>query len=130
MKIKEIFDLSIKLGIEADFRGKERISKNLLRRKKEYEKLSEEKKADFDMEALINPYMDSRIYNIAEDKEIKKVLAGIDIEGEELLLADKMGDIDLTIALTEYKRSAFCRMLARRLFLFLSDLTTKVIGYP
>lgn len=97
MKIKEIFDLSIKLGIEADFRGKERISKNLLRRKKEYEKLSEEKKADFDMEALINPYMDSRIYNIAEDKEIKKVLAGIDIEGEELLLADKMGDIDLTI---------------------------------
>ena len=28
--------------------------------------------------------MDSRIYNITEDKDVKKILAGIDIEGEEL----------------------------------------------
>ena len=45
-----------------------------------------------------NPYLDSRIYHIAEDKEIKKVLVGIDITIEELLLAKELKDIDLVIA--------------------------------
>ncbi|MGI6340731.1 MAG: NGG1p interacting factor NIF3 [Minisyncoccales bacterium] len=98
MKIKEIFDLAIKLGIEADFRGKDHIEKNLKKRKEKYENLSAEKKEIFDLEALSNPYMDSRIYNITEDRDVKKILAGIDIEGEELFLADKLGDIDLVIA--------------------------------
>ena len=98
MKIKEIFDLAIKLGIEADFRGKDHIEKNLKKRKEKYENLSAEKKEIFDLEALSNPYMDSRIYNITEDKDVKKILAGIDIEGEELFLADKLGDIDLVVA--------------------------------
>lgn len=98
MKIKEIFDLAINLGIEADFRGKDHIEKNLRKRKEKYENLSAEKKEIFDLEALSNPYMDSRIYNITEDKDVKKILAGIDIEGEELFLADKLGDIDLVVA--------------------------------
>ena len=98
MKIKEIFDLAIKLGIGADFRGKDHIEKNLKKRKEKYENLSAEKKEIFDLEALSNPYMDSRIYNITEDRDVKKILAGIDIEGEELFLADKLGDIDLVIA--------------------------------
>lgn len=98
MKIKEIFDLAIKLGIGADFRGKDHIEKNLKKRKEKYENLNAEKKEIFDLEALSNPYMDSRIYNITEDKDVKKILAGIDIEGEELFLADKLGDIDLVVA--------------------------------
>lgn len=98
MKIKEIFDLAINLGIGADFRGKDHIEKNLKKRKEKYENLSAEKKEIFDLEALSNPYMDSRIYNITEDRDVKKILAGIDIEGEELFLADKLGDIDLVVA--------------------------------
>lgn len=98
MKIKEIFDLAINLGIGADFRGKDHIEKNLKKRKEKYENLNAEKKEIFDLEALSNPYMDSRIYNITEDKDVKKILAGIDIEGEELFLADKLGDIDLVVA--------------------------------
>ncbi|HOI59706.1 MAG TPA: NGG1p interacting factor NIF3 [Candidatus Pacearchaeota archaeon] len=97
MSIKEIFDLAIQLGIEADFRGKDHIQKYLKKRKEKYDSLSLDKKELFDVEAFQNPYMDSRIYNIAEDKDIKKVLSGIDIEGEELLLADKMEGIDLVI---------------------------------
>ena len=42
--------------------------------------------------------MDSRIYHIAQDTEVKKVLAGIDIEPAELLLAKEIGGIDLIIA--------------------------------
>jgi len=98
MKIQEIFDLAIKMGIESDFRGKEGVQKLLDRKKKKYEALSEKAKEEFDKEALTNPYLDTRIYNIAEDKEIKKILVGIDIDTSELLLAKQLGDIDLVMA--------------------------------
>jgi putative NIF3 family GTP cyclohydrolase 1 type 2 len=98
MKINEIFDLSIKMGIEADFRGKEGVEKFLQNKRKKFEKLSFNEKEEFDREALENPYLDSGIYNISEDKEIKKVLVGIDIGPEEILLAKELGEIDLVIA--------------------------------
>ncbi len=88
----------IQMGIEADFRGEERIRKILEEKKKKYEKMSEREKADFDKEALENPYLDSRVYNVAEDKEVKRVLTGIDIAPAELLIAEKLGNIDLVIA--------------------------------
>ncbi len=98
MKIKDIFNLAIKMGIRADFRGSEGIEKLLARKKEEYEKLSEKEKEGFDLEALNNPYLDSRIYHIAQDKEIKKVLVGIDVEPAEILIAKEIKGIDLIIA--------------------------------
>ena len=98
MKVNEIYNLAINKGIEADFRGKEGIEKLLKRRKEKFEKLSEEEKKDFDLESLKDPYSDSRILHIAEDKEIKKVLVGIDMEPAEILLAKEIGSIDLIIA--------------------------------
>jgi putative NIF3 family GTP cyclohydrolase 1 type 2 len=98
MKTKEILKLAIEMGIEADFRGRKGVMKFLERKRKKYESLSPKEKELFDLEALENPYLDSRIYHIAEDKEIKKVLAGIHIESEEILLAKELGDIDLVIA--------------------------------
>jgi len=70
----------------------------LKRKKEKYEKLSGKEKEEFDLEALENPYLDSRIYHIAADAEVKKVLTGIDIEPAELLLAKEIGGIDLIIA--------------------------------
>jgi len=98
MKINEIYNLAISKGVEVDFRGKEGIERFLQRRKEKYEKLSEKEKEEFDKEALENPYLDSRVYHIAQDTEVKKVLAGIDIEPAELLLAKEIGGIDLIIA--------------------------------
>ncbi len=98
MKIQEIYNLAINKGIEADFRGEEGIEELLKRKKGKYEKLSGKEKEEFDIESLENPYLDSRIYHVAEDKEIKKVLVGIDIEPAELLLAKEIGGIDLVIA--------------------------------
>ncbi|MFA6807166.1 MAG: hypothetical protein WCR29_07085, partial [Bacteroidales bacterium] len=97
MKIKEIFDLAIKLGKDSDFRGEEHLQKHFKKRRERYENLLEEEKDLFDLECLENPYMDSRIHNIADNKEIKKVLVGIDIAGGELCVSDKLGDIDLVI---------------------------------
>lgn len=98
MKTKEIYNLAINKGIEADFRGKEEIEKLLKRRKEKYDKLSTEERKEFDLESLENPYSDSRILNVAEDKEIKKVLVGIDIEPAEILLAKEIGEVDLIIS--------------------------------
>lgn len=97
MKIKEIYNLAIQMGIKADFRGGEGIKKFLENKRKQYEKMDEEEKEEFDKEALENPYLDSRIYHIAEDKEVKKVLVGVDIEPAEILMAKEIGDIDLII---------------------------------
>jgi putative NIF3 family GTP cyclohydrolase 1 type 2 len=98
MKIGDIHNLSIKMGMEADFRGKEDVQKFLDNKKKKFEKLSISEKEEFDKDALENPYLDSGVYNISEDKEIKKVLVGIDIGPAEILLAKELGNIDLVIA--------------------------------
>ena len=98
MTIQEIYNMAIRMGIDADFRGNDAIAKILARRKEKYEKLSSEEKAEFDKETLENPYSDSRILHVADDKDIKKILIGIDIEPAEILLAKEIGGIDLVIA--------------------------------
>ena len=98
MKIQEIYQKAIQMGIDADFRTKEDVAKVLERNKKKLEKLSESQKEEFDQESLTNPYSDTRVLHVAEDKEIKKVMVGIDIEPAELLIAKQLGDIDLVIS--------------------------------
>ena len=97
MTTKEIYDLAVKLGIKSDLRGEAHVKKMLARTKKKYEKMDKKEKALFDMEKLSNPYSDTRIL-VDTKKKIKKILVGIDMETPELLLADKMGDIDLVIS--------------------------------
>jgi len=98
MTINDIYNLSVQRGIDADPRGRERVEKNLERKWKKFEKLSDIEKEGFDKESLTNPYSDTRILHIADNKEIKKVLVGIDIDTPELLLAKDFGDIDLAIS--------------------------------
>jgi len=98
MTIKEIYQLAIKKAIAVDFRGEEAIRRILQRKREKYERLSETEKQEFDLDALENPYLDSRILHIAADRPIKKVLVGIDIEPAEILLAKEIGQIDLIIS--------------------------------
>lgn len=90
MTLQQIYKLAIDLGIKNDLRPKKEIDKKLTRIKKQYKKLSEKEKQFFDKERLTNPYMDSHIH-FDSGKKIKKVLAGIDIDAGELLIADKLG---------------------------------------
>jgi len=98
MKVSDIQKLAIKMGIESDFRGKKGVQKLLDSKKQKFDKLSGKEKEEFDKDALENPYLDSGVYNIAQDKEIKRVLVGIDIGPEEILIAKELGNIDLVIA--------------------------------
>lgn len=98
MTIKDIYNLAIKLGIDSDFRENGKIERVLERKKEKYEKSSPEEKEIFDLETLKNPYSDSRILHIADDRKIKKILVGIDIDPAEILLAKEIGGIDLIIS--------------------------------
>ena len=98
MTIQQIHNLAITMGIKADLRGEKVVLKNLQRTKEKYNKLDKEAKEEFDKEKLINPYPDTRVLFDSRIKNIKKVLVGIDIGTEELLLAEKLGDIDLVIS--------------------------------
>ncbi len=98
MKIQDIYNLMLKMGTDSDFRGKDGVQKLLDSKRKKFDAISEKEKQEFDKDALENPYLDSGIYNISDDKEIKKVLVGIDIGPEEILIARELGDIDLVIA--------------------------------
>jgi len=97
MTIKQIYNLAIKMGMEADLRGEAKVRKYLARQKEKYQKLPLEGKKEFDRERLINPYSDTRIL-VETEKPIKKVLIGIDIGVGELLLAKELGKIDLVIS--------------------------------
>lgn len=96
MKIQDIYKLAITLGIENDLRGKQRVQKNLKRNNEQYNKLSSEKKKEFDKESLVNPYSDTRVFH-DHGRDIKKILVGIDIQPSEILMAKELG-CDLVIS--------------------------------
>ena len=98
MTIQDIQTLSVRMGIAADSRSSERIKHVLERKRKKFEKIADEEKHEFDQESLVNPYSDSKVLHVVQDKEVKKVLVGIDIEPAELLIAKHLGGIDLVIS--------------------------------
>ncbi len=98
MTIKQIYDLAIQLGIQADFRGKARIHSLLKRVKEKYDKLEKREKEVFDKERFTNPYSDTRILWGDPQTKVKKILAGIDIDPQELLIAKELGGIDLVFS--------------------------------
>lgn len=96
MNLNQIYKLAIEMGINSDFRSKAHIEKELKRTKEKYEKLSKNKKEIFDAEKLNNPYSDSRIHFDNGEKNIRKVMAGIDIDTAEIMLAEEL-DIETVI---------------------------------
>jgi len=98
MKIQDIKNLAIEIGIKSDFRGQEGVRKILDNKRKKFNELSLKNQEEFDKDSLENPYLDSGIHNVSDDKEIKRVLVGIDIGPEEILIAKELCNIDLVIA--------------------------------
>lgn len=100
--VQQIFNLGVKLGIIADPRGVVGIKNYLARVKKDYEALKPEDKKYFNTDNLTNPFPDSGIHFDDKKTSVKRLLAGIDISGSEILLASQLGErgkkIDLVIA--------------------------------
>jgi len=90
MKLKEIYETALKMGIKADPRGKKGIEKLLARNKEQYKDLKPDEKELFDQDKLSNPYADSRILVGDPEMEVTGILTGIDLEVQEILLADRL----------------------------------------
>jgi len=90
MKLRELFEFFIDQGIEKDPRGKKAVRVLLKEERQKFDKLSEQEKQEFDRDRLDNPYLDSRIIYGNGDEEVHGILAGIDIETPELLLASNL----------------------------------------
>lgn len=90
MKLKDLFNFIIEQGMRKDPRGEAAVRELLTEEKERYNKLSDEEKADYDTALLANPYADSRLLNGTGDEEIGAVIAGIDMEVSEILLADTL----------------------------------------
>lgn len=101
LKLKEIYQKLITQGIAKDPRGVEGVSRYLQEQKKIWEELKEKEKPYFDEDRLFNPYSDSRILYGDGEQRIKTILCGIDVETQDLLLADRLRDkgekIDLVL---------------------------------
>ncbi|MFH0820844.1 MAG: NGG1p interacting factor NIF3 [Candidatus Peregrinibacteria bacterium] len=88
MKLKDLFSLAVKLGMENDPRSKAELDELLKKQKKAYDKMEEKEKRYFDESFLTNPYHDSRILHANDlNDEIKTILVGIDMEEPQLHLA-------------------------------------------
>ncbi|MCL2336254.1 MAG: NGG1p interacting factor NIF3 [Firmicutes bacterium] len=92
MKIKDIYEYVIARGMEKDPRGAQSVAEQLERERERYADLKEEDQKDYDSERLANPYSDTRILYGDPATEVRRLLAGIDIEVGEVLLADRLGE--------------------------------------
>ncbi|MCK8828344.1 Nif3-like dinuclear metal center hexameric protein [Natroniella acetigena] len=102
MKLNEIYQLAVELGMDIDPRDEAEVKKVLKKAEEEYAELDEDEKEFFDQASLENPYPDTRILTGDEEAEIERVLMGIDIDTGEVLLADRLTEkgtkIDAVIA--------------------------------
>jgi putative NIF3 family GTP cyclohydrolase 1 type 2 len=103
MKLKDLYQSVIEVGMVNDLRGKEEIDRVLSEEKTKLEKLPAEDREYFDKDRLFNPFSDTRVLFGDPETEVKKAIIGIDMEAPEVLLAyllnkDLGHKIDLIIA--------------------------------
>lgn len=103
MKLEKLYRTLIDIGIKNDPRGKPEVLR-VLKEEKEKRKSLKPKDAEYyDPDRLFNPYSDSRLLNGSPQANIRRVIAGIDMEAPEILLAyllnrDFNRKIDLVVA--------------------------------
>jgi putative NIF3 family GTP cyclohydrolase 1 type 2 len=100
--LQQFYDYSLDMAKKRSPRSLKDTEDGLKRLKKEFDKLDEKKKVYFDMESLVNPFLDSRIEYGSPKTNLKRILVGIDISVGEVLLANELSKngkkIDAVIA--------------------------------
>lgn len=92
MKLKDIYEMAIEMGIDADPRDRDELEEDLEKAKENFQEMDDEEKEVFDEQRLENPYTDSRLLYGEEEKEIETVLVGINIDTGEVLLGDRLNE--------------------------------------
>jgi hypothetical protein len=87
MKLKDFYSLVVEAGVAGDMRGGSAITAVLEEEKARYDKLTAEERETFDRDRLFNPFSDTRLLNGDPEGEVRTILAGIDMDVAEVLLA-------------------------------------------
>lgn len=90
MKLKELYETAVRMGIDADPRGREGVDRFLDTTRRRYEKLPDYVKAEYDAEEFTNPFADTRVYVGDPETDVSALLAGIDMNTGEVVLADRL----------------------------------------
>lgn len=98
MKLRQIYNLAIEIGMEADPRSKEQLKKILKKAGNKFNELKPEERFEFDKEKINNPYDDTRLLYEGTKKDLKRIMVGIDIDPGEIVLAKILNNIDAIIA--------------------------------
>jgi putative NIF3 family GTP cyclohydrolase 1 type 2 len=103
MKLDRFYRGAVDIGILRDLRGREEVDKLLAEEAEKLRDLKDEERKFFDPDRLFNPFADTRVLNGDPEGEVRKVMAGIDIEVGELVLAhllnkEEKGKIDLVLS--------------------------------
>lgn len=99
MKLREMYEYCVNVGIEADPRGRDEIERQLAEAKQAFQKLDPDDREFADAEALTNPYADTRIACGDPDAEVRGLICGVDMEVGEIVLADRLREKGETIDL-------------------------------
>lgn len=85
-----------------DPRTKSQVNQYFSNKRKELRSLTAKEKKFFDKDCLFNPYADSRLLHGDPNREVRRILVGIDIGTAEIVMADQLAyrgdEIDLIIA--------------------------------
>jgi hypothetical protein len=103
MKLKDLYRRVVEAGIDSDLRGAAAIAALLEEEKARFDKLPEDDRVDFDTDRLFNPFSDTRVLNGDPETEVRTIIAGIDMDVAEILLAHLLRQgapprIDLVVA--------------------------------
>ncbi|MCX6357952.1 MAG: NGG1p interacting factor NIF3 [Candidatus Aureabacteria bacterium] len=90
MKLATFFNRALEIGRKNDPRGPARVSSEMKELRERYEEMPPRAKRAFDRERLENPYADTRILAGDPSAKLRGILAGIDIDVAEILLADRL----------------------------------------
>jgi hypothetical protein len=97
VKLREIYETAVRMGIEADPRGRAGVDDFLARQKRRVEALPEHLKGLVDSQELTNPFNDTRIYVGDPEAEVSTLLGGVDMNTGEVLLADRLREKGIPI---------------------------------
>jgi len=102
MKLKNLYQEIVKKGIDADIRSRKEIETLLQKSKEKFDELDKKDKELFDRDVLFNPFADTRILVGDPASNIKSMIIGIDVDGGELVLVDRLKErgkkIDLVVS--------------------------------
>lgn len=98
MTLRDFFDNAIRVGMDHDPRGAEVVQRTLDETRKRFDKMDDQKKEFFDTEKLTNPFADSRLLVGPDDTPLESLMVGIDLDGTELVVADRLRQKGRTVS--------------------------------